>query len=91
MIPHLFDGRNKVFFFGDYEGFKRRLRCHLGGVPTAQERSGSYTNFRNYCRRELGLTPWVGCRSGRFWIRPLLAMQDPVSFVIPSTTLRHGG
>src|SRR5258708_8281521 len=25
VIPHLFDGRNKVFFFGDYEGFRRRL------------------------------------------------------------------
>src|SRR5205814_10391942 len=24
VIPHVFDGRNKVFFFGDYEGFRRR-------------------------------------------------------------------
>jgi hypothetical protein len=47
IIPHLFDGRNKVFFFGDYEGFKRRLGVpHTGGVPTAQERSSGYTNFQ---------------------------------------------
>ncbi len=47
LIPHLFDGRNKVFFFGDYEGFKRRLGVpHTGGVPTAQERSSGYTNFQ---------------------------------------------
>jgi hypothetical protein len=47
IIPHLLDGRNKVFFFGDYEGFKRRLGVpHTGGVPTAQERSSGYTNFQ---------------------------------------------
>ncbi len=47
VIPHLFDGRNKVFFFGDYEGFRRRLGVpHTGGVPTAQERSSGYTNFQ---------------------------------------------
>jgi hypothetical protein len=46
VIPHLFDGRNKVFFFGDYEGFKRRQGVpHTGGVPTALERSSGYTNF----------------------------------------------
>ncbi len=47
IIPHLFDGRNKVFFFGDYEGFKRRQGVpHTGSVPTAQERSSGYTNFQ---------------------------------------------
>jgi hypothetical protein len=47
IIPHVLDGRNKVFFFGDYEGFKRRLGVpHTGGVPTAQERSSGYTNFQ---------------------------------------------
>src|SRR5262249_15250607 len=47
VIPHLFDGRNKVFFFGDYEGFKRRQGVpHHGAVPTAQERASGYTNFQ---------------------------------------------
>jgi hypothetical protein len=47
VIPHLFDGRNKVFFFGDYERLSRRLGVpHTGSVPTAQERSSGYTNFQ---------------------------------------------
>src|SRR5947209_1715245 len=47
IIPKVFDGRNKLFFFGDYEGFKRRQGVpHHGSVPTAQERSSGYTNFQ---------------------------------------------
>lgn len=49
VIPHLFDGRNKLFFFGDYEGLKRRQGVpHNGSVPTVQERgtgTNAYTNF----------------------------------------------
>ena len=47
IIPKLFDGRNKLFFFGDYEGFKRRQGVpHNGTVPTAQEASSGFTNFQ---------------------------------------------
>jgi hypothetical protein len=46
VIPHVFDGRNKVFFFGDYEGFKRRQGVpHNAAVPTALERSSGFTNL----------------------------------------------
>jgi hypothetical protein len=43
-IPHLYDGRNKTFFFADYEGF----RFHTGGsnptsVPTEAFRSGDFS------------------------------------------------
>src|SRR5579864_7788295 len=38
--------KNKVFFFGDYEGLRRRQGSpHQGTVPTALERSSGYTNF----------------------------------------------
>jgi hypothetical protein len=38
--------RNKIFFFGDYEGLRRRQGSpHNGTVPTALERSSGYTNF----------------------------------------------
>ena len=47
VIPKVFDGRNKLFFFGDYEGFKRRQGVpHHGSVPTLQERNSGYTNFQ---------------------------------------------
>lgn len=38
--------KNKVFFFGDYEGLRRIQGTILtGNVPTAAERSSGYTNF----------------------------------------------
>src|SRR5882762_6376246 len=47
VIPKVFDGRNKLFFFGDYEGFKRRQGVpHSGSVPTVAERNSGYTNFQ---------------------------------------------
>jgi hypothetical protein len=48
VIPKVFDGRNKVFFFGDYEGFRRVQGTILtGSVPTAAERASGYTNFQD--------------------------------------------
>ncbi|PYU81822.1 MAG: hypothetical protein DMG50_14495 [Acidobacteria bacterium] len=45
-IPHLFDGRNKVFFFGDYEGLRRiQGTVHQGSVPSLAERQSGYTDF----------------------------------------------
>ena len=46
VIPHLFDGRNKVFFFGDYEGFRRIQGTILtGSVPTVAERNSGFTDL----------------------------------------------
>ncbi|MBV9887676.1 MAG: TonB-dependent receptor, partial [Acidobacteria bacterium] len=48
VIPKVFDGRNKVFFFGDYEGLRRVQGTILtGSVPTDAERSSGYTNFQD--------------------------------------------
>ena len=48
VIPKVFNGRNKVFFFGDYEGFRRVQGTILtGSVPTAAERASGYTNFQD--------------------------------------------
>src|SRR5262249_41569530 len=55
VIPHVFDGRNKVFFFGDYEGFKRRQGSpHTGSVPTLAERNSGYTNFQDLITGQTG-------------------------------------
>jgi hypothetical protein len=49
VLPKLFNGRNKVFFFGDYEGFRRVQGTVLNGsVPSLAERNapnGAYTDF----------------------------------------------
>ena len=40
VIPHVINGKNKVFFFGDYEGFRRVQGTILSGtVPTAAEKT----------------------------------------------------
>ncbi len=40
-IPKIWDGRNKTFFFVDYEGFRLRQGVsYTETVPTAQERTG---------------------------------------------------
>jgi Carboxypeptidase regulatory-like domain/TonB dependent receptor-like, beta-barrel/TonB-dependent Receptor Plug Domain len=46
VIPKVFNGRNKLFFFGDYEGLRRVQGTVLNGqVPTALMRSSNYTNL----------------------------------------------
>src|SRR5580692_1822418 len=47
--------KNKVFFFGDYEGLRRRQGSpHQGTVPTALERSSGYTNFTELITGQTG-------------------------------------
>jgi len=64
VIPHLFDGRNKVFFFGDYEGLKRRQGTALNGsVPTLAERNSGYTNLSDLITGQWGGDANVGACS----------------------------
>jgi hypothetical protein len=47
-IPKLFNGKNKVFIFGDYQALRRVQGTILtGAVPSAAERSSGYTNFQD--------------------------------------------
>src|SRR6266481_743663 len=55
VIPRLFDGRNKVFFFGDYEGFRRIQGTILtGSVPTAAERNSGFTDLSDLINSQSG-------------------------------------
>jgi Carboxypeptidase regulatory-like domain/TonB dependent receptor len=46
VIPKVFNGRNKVFFFADYEGLRRVQGTVLNGqVPTAAMRASGYTDL----------------------------------------------
>jgi hypothetical protein len=47
--------RDKIFFFGDYEGFRRVQGTILtGSVPTALERSSGYTNLTDLITGQSG-------------------------------------
>jgi hypothetical protein len=47
-IPHLYNGADKTFFFIDYEATRiHQAVPYTSSVPTALERSSSYTNFQD--------------------------------------------
>jgi Carboxypeptidase regulatory-like domain len=47
VIPKLYDGHNKTFFFGDYEGLRRRTSASssLRDVPPMAFRNGDFSSF----------------------------------------------
>lgn len=46
IIPHLYNGKNKTFFFGDYSGLRMvQGQAYTSSVPTAAEQASKFTNF----------------------------------------------
>ncbi len=46
ILPHIYHGKDKTFFFVDYEGARiRQAVPYTSTVPTALERSSNYTNL----------------------------------------------
>jgi hypothetical protein len=46
VIPHLYNGKDKMFFFGDFQGTRIRQGLpYLVTVPTAGERASGFTNY----------------------------------------------
>ena len=44
MIPKLYNGKDRTFFFVDYEGYRRdSQRLQLGNVPTLAMRRGDFS------------------------------------------------
>jgi Carboxypeptidase regulatory-like domain len=44
VLPHLYDGRGRTFYFGEYQGFRQLLgTTQVLAVPTAAERTGQDT------------------------------------------------
>jgi outer membrane receptor protein involved in Fe transport len=47
VIPGLYDGHNRTFFFADYAGLnEKRGQVFVNTVPTAQTRRGDFSDFR---------------------------------------------
>jgi Carboxypeptidase regulatory-like domain/TonB-dependent Receptor Plug Domain len=48
VIPGMYDGHNRTFFFADYTGIReRRGVTTVNTVPTAQARLGDFSNYRD--------------------------------------------
>ena len=64
VIPHLYNGRNKTFFFMDYQGTRIvQGKTYTETVPTAAENSSGLPICRisSRCRREPRPMPWAAC------------------------------
>src|SRR3984957_7590894 len=97
VIPKLFNGRNKVFFFGDYEGLRRVQGTILtGSVPTDAERASGFTNFQDLITGQSSAAPRddalgrlipVGTVLDPATTRAVTAgVVDPVSGLVSATT-----
>jgi hypothetical protein len=48
VIPGVYDGHSRTFFFSDYAGLKeKRGQVFVNTVPTAQTRNGDFSDFRD--------------------------------------------
>ncbi|HEY6290850.1 MAG TPA: carboxypeptidase regulatory-like domain-containing protein, partial [Terriglobia bacterium] len=55
VIPHVINGRNKLFFFGDYEGLRRRQgSVFTNSVPTGLESASGFTNLSELITNQTG-------------------------------------
>jgi Carboxypeptidase regulatory-like domain/TonB dependent receptor-like, beta-barrel len=55
VVPNVINGRNKLFFFGDYEGLRRRQgSVFTNSVPTNLERASGYSNLSELITQETG-------------------------------------
>src|SRR5207249_4264049 len=79
VIPHLYNGRNKTFFFGDYQGTRiRQASPWVVTVPTAAQRASGYTNFSDL------ITGQSGCTKGP----DLLGRSVPCGTIFDPATTR---
>jgi hypothetical protein len=87
--------RDKVFFFGDYEGTRiRQAIPYVSTVPTALERSSGYTNLSELLSQggtqgpdALGRTYQLGQVLDPSTTRPVsCGVADPVTGLMPPTT-----
>jgi len=92
--------KNKVFFFGDYEGLRRVQGTILtGSVPTAAERSSGYTNMADLITGQsgsltdlLGRTMPLGTILDPSTTRPVLCgVADHSGVTVPCTSTQTTG
>jgi len=77
LLPKLLNGRNRVFFFADYEGLRRRQGTILTGtVPTLLERNSGYTDLSDLITGQSGT------------VTDLLGRSMPVGTILDPATTR---
>jgi hypothetical protein len=95
VIPKVYDGHNKTFFFADYQGTRiAQKTLHTPSVPTALERNSGFTDFQDLIytqtgtfKDNLGRTFPQGSILDPATTRPVTAGQvDPVTGLTATKT-----
>ena len=71
LLPHLYDGRGRTFFFVDYEGYRvRQAQTQVAFVPPTAWRTGDFSSLIDYTTQEFGTggAPILDCN-----VRPTYA------------------
>ena len=84
-IPKLFDGRDKFFFFGDYEGLREQTATTLlTTVPTKAERSGDFTADTNSSGAQIEIYDPLTTQSSSPYLRSQFACNGVPNTICPS-------
>lgn len=85
VVPKLYNGRNKTFFFGSYEGFRNRVGANgvISSVPTPEMYKGDFSNWVDQSGKLLQVYDPSTTRpnpNGNGYIRdPFAGNQIPIS------------
>jgi hypothetical protein len=66
LLPHLYDGRGRTFFFVDYEGFRvRQAQTQTALGPPTEWRSGDFSSLIDFTTQEFNTdgSPTLDCNS----------------------------
>ncbi len=85
-VPALYNGRNKTFFFADFEGLRQQAAATLlTTVPTALQRTGDFSQTRNAANASVVIyDPGTTTPAGTAFTRtPFAANRIPASRIDP--------
>jgi hypothetical protein len=86
VIPKVFNGKDTLFFFADYEGLRQISSAHLQTtVPTVAQRSGDFSDVRNASGQVITIyNPFSTTQVGSGYVRtPVPNNIIPTSMINP--------
>ena len=89
ILPKLYNGRNKTFFFGAYEGYRQNVASQSTGLaPTAAQVGGNFQGFATIYDPTTG-TPFANNTIPSTRINPIAAAYAAVNY--PTGPYVHSG
>lgn len=84
-IPKIFNGHNRFFFFGDYEGLREQTATTLlTTVPTQAERAGDFTADTNSSGQQIKIFDPLTTQSASPYVRSQFSCNNVLNTICPS-------